>query len=703
VISRVSVSLTGAILLAAGALLLSEHRAMSPGDLAPAHADLDLSCRACHVPLRGAGTGCVRCHGSLPAVNKHAETGIACASCHREHGGAAEALTVHAGDDCMSCHAHDSIQGVAKHQLEVIDRPTPPEAPSKEHVEAALDFSHREHFGEIADQKLPGDSHDCGRCHRVGTVSGKDEPKSEQAIVWSGCQDCHESWAEAGFPQAAPRAEVVSFEAARWFRIRFRHSTGHLQAPCRDCHVGIDDAEAPRKHRGGDPSPAAKTRNCFGCHAHQPTTSVRAVLPMRGTAHAMEDARVQVVACTACHEFHGMSSHGDFPAGPSDRSPPAPWDVWGRIAGFALTPWLVAFLGMGTLGLVVAVRRLPTARSETEEADPDVAPQRGSEVPVVSPTYESSIASLFIVGELAGVPLINRAMKSGFDAIDFIANRLQVDGRSGGSDVLDVVIAGSGPGGLGAATRAKSLGLSYVLCEKTSAAATIKSYPRAKIVQSAPIDIPEYGTFFQENDESKEGLVRRWEDIVARTGVVVNEREEVLGITRGDDGMLVTEAQGGKRYRSRFAVLGIGVRGTPRRLGLPGEVPERVTYALIDAADYRERRMLVVGGGNAACEAALALADPTLLNQVTLSHRGPVLKGVTPQNSQAVDTAAREGQLEVVPDSALEEIRAQSALLKTPTGPREIPNDIIIAMIGADLPTKFLRKIGVKIVKKGGL
>ena len=268
---------------------------------------------------------------------------------------------------------------------------------------------------------------------------------------------------------------------------------------------------------------------------------------------------------------------------------------------------------------------------------------------------------------------------------------------------LRAQIAGSGPAGLGAATRAQSLGLSYVVCEKSTAAATIRDYPRAKIIQAAPVDIPDYGSFFQEEDESKDALVRRWEDIIARTGVVMREREEVSAILPHADGGFVVEIRNEKQYRANNVVLAIGMRGTPRRLGVPGETPERVAYNLIDAAEFREQDILVVGGGNAAVEAALALSQPELLNRVSLSIRSPVLKGITPQNSSDIDAAAAEDQLEIVASSKMGEIRPGIAVLETPEGERELPNDMVFAMIGAELPIGFLRNIGIKLARKGGI
>ena len=474
-----------------------------------------------------------------------------------------------------------------------------------------------------------------------------------------------------------------------------------IAASCRSCHVPFQGTQAGcmRCHGGLRPEnvhaqPEAEFMlGCAACHQEHGGGDLRRVA----------EARVECLVCHQPQEIHGKNFHAESLMDDIDDSvPPPAWDVLAHVGDFTITPWFLLFLGLGTLGYVAAVRFFPASDAAEEGSNENVAPQRVPEMPVLSPQGESSVPGVFIIGECAGVPLINRAMKSGFDAIDFIANRLENQPRSTDRDVLDVVIAGAGPAGLGAATKAQSLGLSYVLCEKGTAASTIKNYPRAKLVQAAPVDIPEYGTFFQEDDETKEGLVRRWEDIIARTGVIVNEREEVTGIEPADNGELCTQVNNDKHYQSRYAILAIGNRGTPRRLGVSGERPERVSYLLIDAADYRNKRILVVGGGNSACEAALALSSPELLNDVTLSYRGAVLRGVTPQNSQDVDKAEAEDQIRVVRDSRLREIREESVVLDTPEGELELPNDDVFALIGAELPTRFLRQTGIKLKKKGG-
>ncbi len=135
----------------------------------------------------------------------------------------------------------------------------------------------------------------------------------------------------------------------------------------------------------------------------------------------------------------------------------------------------------------------------------------------------------------AGTASINLAMRSGRQSIEFIQNRLNFEKPAPQPEVYDVAIIGCGPAGISAGTTAKSKGLSYLAVEKSTPASTIRNYPRGKFVQSTPLSIAEYGELFMEDDTSKEGLIKKWEEMLARTGLQVLEREEVVSITRRDN------------------------------------------------------------------------------------------------------------------------------------------------------------------------
>src|SRR5690606_26128779 len=109
----------------------------------------------------------------------------------------------------------------------------------------------------------------------------------------------------------------------------------------------------------------------------------------------------------------------------------------------------------------------------------------------------------------------------------------------------------------------------------------------------------------------KEELVAEFERVVAEAGIEVLEDRRVISVS-GHLGSFVVKADGPnghELHRARTIVLAIGRRGTPQKLGCPGEDLPHVVYRLIEAEQYRKKRVLVVGGGDSAVEAAVALSE----------------------------------------------------------------------------------------------
>jgi len=329
------------------------------------------------------------------------------------------------------------------------------------------------------------------------------------------------------------------------------------------------------------------------------------------------------------------------------------------------------------------------------------------EMPKLDDQYQSSISGLYIIGETAGTASINFAMRSGREVISAVADKLHREAPPDDPDLYDVAIVGCGPAGLGASVTAASIGLKYRTFEKLTPASTIRTFPRAKFVQATPISLEEYGSFFLEGDNSKEELIAEWEKIIERTGLIVNSRTEIVDV-RNERGQFTLVTSDRQIFRARAVVLAIGVRGTPRRLGLAGEEPGRVLHSLIEPEEFRNRKVLVVGGGNAGAEVVQSLAAPSLGNQVSYSIREPALSGVTQKNSEKISELQRSNLIKVYPSRVLTEIRPGEVVLgpakSTPAAqPADIvlPNDVVFEMIGAELPTRFLNSIGVRTTKKG--
>jgi thioredoxin reductase len=204
-----------------------------------------------------------------------------------------------------------------------------------------------------------------------------------------------------------------------------------------------------------------------------------------------------------------------------------------------------------------------------------------------------------------------------------------------------------------------------------------------------------YGNLFVA-DGNKETLVSVWETIIADTGVRVHTGEGVTAIRRNGARFVVESSK--RAYTGRHVVLAVGKRGTPRRLGVSGEELSKVAYRLIEAESYTDCDLLVVGGGDSAVEAALALGRNR--NRTTLCYRGRDFRRIRERNNTALQEAEAEGRVTVQRNTHVREIRSRSVLVDCGGSPAEIPNDYVFVLVGGESPEDFLQRTGVEIVEK---
>ncbi|MDH3684866.1 MAG: FAD-dependent oxidoreductase [Myxococcales bacterium] len=320
---------------------------------------------------------------------------------------------------------------------------------------------------------------------------------------------------------------------------------------------------------------------------------------------------------------------------------------------------------------------------------------RGIDIPVLGPGFETNVPGVFVAGELGGMGLIRNAIEQGRKAIESIP---KLD-RAGEGEVLDVLIVGAGPAGLGASLAAMERGLRFATLEQDTLGGSIMHHPRGQLVVTDSVDIPRVGTV-NFGETSKESLLEFWERVRRDTGLEIRERERVEAIEPLETGFLVRSAQ--QDYETGSVILAVGRRGTPRRLDVPGEEEStRVVYRLVDAAQHAGKRVLVVGGGDSALESAVSVSEQPGTN-VVLSYRGGIFQRPRPANRQKLEQAAARGDIEIVLNSTVAEIERDSVTLETPGGPRRIACDVVIVCAGGVLPNDFLRAVGVEIETKFG-
>ncbi|HLM57897.1 MAG TPA: NAD(P)-binding domain-containing protein [Pyrinomonadaceae bacterium] len=347
-------------------------------------------------------------------------------------------------------------------------------------------------------------------------------------------------------------------------------------------------------------------------------------------------------------------------------------------------------------------------------------------VPNRDAKFMTNVPGCYIVGDVSGTPLIKNATNEGSDCIEFIAEDLRGAPAEPRSNVA-VVIVGVGPAGLSAAITAQRLGLTYVAVEQDRVLATIEAYPANKYVFFKPETMESRGGIRPEGaGQQREDILETWARAMREAGVRVNEQESCKSVKKAEDGdyFVVKTEQGLEKtpvtYNARRVILALGLRGTPMKLRVPGEelkverdgrAEDKVKYKLTDPEAYRRKRVIVVGAGNSAIEAAVDLVarrqgdritfrPDDEINEVTLVIRSDLKNDLKFGNKLQVYDCIDEGRIKAFFGTSIKEIRDGEVVLqnaRTEEVKATVPNDFIFAMIGGDRPTKFLESIGIKI------
>ncbi len=308
---------------------------------------------------------------------------------------------------------------------------------------------------------------------------------------------------------------------------------------------------------------------------------------------------------------------------------------------------------------------------------------------------ESNIPGLYVIGDLAGAPVIKLAMAQGVEVIEHIARKLET--RSSDPNVYDVIVVGTGAAGLNAALAAKDKGLRCLVLEKNKIANTIEDFPEGKWIYAEPDDTPPKGKLWLDG-ATKETLIERWNQIIRDYDLEVHAGDGLKSINRHKDGSFTLHTEQGKQYQAQRIVLATGQRGNPRRLGVPGEDEERVYHRLFSPKLYHDEQILIVGGGNSAAEAALTLSER---NQVTLSYRGEQFYRLFKDNERLLQEAIAAGRLRPILSSNVTEFGEQEATLKIEkdgkTTNEKVSYDHAFVLAGSEFPGQFLKSLGLRL------
>lgn len=340
------------------------------------------------------------------------------------------------------------------------------------------------------------------------------------------------------------------------------------------------------------------------------------------------------------------------------------------------------------------------------------------DLPAISQQHEAvGVPGLFLAGEITGFALVRTAVAHGALVAEAVAARVAAEPTPAADrgEILDLLVVGLGPAGLACLLGAKQHGLRALGVDQAEElGGTVAAYPRRKLVMTQPMALPLHGKLGRLEYE-KEELVALWQGLAkkhalpTRTGVVVQ------GVERDGHGGFVVATSRGK-LRARNVCMAVGRRGSPQKLGVPGEDLPKVAYSLLDAESYTQRAILVVGGGDSAIEAALALAEQPG-NSVVLSYRKATFSRLKARNQERIDAAVQQGTVRVLFETVVASIERESVRLQPVGAARreapqaapadesdgggvatalvDVPNDEVFIFAGGTPPFPLLESAGV--------
>lgn len=268
------------------------------------------------------------------------------------------------------------------------------------------------------------------------------------------------------------------------------------------------------------------------------------------------------------------------------------------------------------------------------------------------------------------------------------------------STVLDLLVVGAGPTGIAIGAEARRAGLDFLLVDRGPLLANLLEFPTFMRFFTTR-DLLEVGgiPFAVPDDKPDRRQAIAYYQSVARTfELPVATHEEVIEIRREEALFSVTSRrEGGEVLRQTKAVaLATGYFHNPHRLGVEGEEQPWVRYRYLEPYPHFGMRVVVVGGGNSAAEAALELWRNGA--RVTLVHRRETLKPsikywVRPDAENRIE----EGSIEACFSSTVVGFGNREVEIEGPEGRRRLPADAVYVLIGYSPEVDLLRRSGVEL------
>lgn len=272
----------------------------------------------------------------------------------------------------------------------------------------------------------------------------------------------------------------------------------------------------------------------------------------------------------------------------------------------------------------------------------------------------------------------------------------------------DLLVVGAGPTAIAIGAEAKKRGLDVLLVDRGPLTASLQDYPVYMTffttrdlleIAGIPFAIPE------DKPNRRQALVY-YRSVVGIYDIPVSRFEDVVDVIREDEDRFRVETRrrdGSGEWRpsvrrARAVALSTGYFGNPRRLEVPGVELPWVSYRYREPYRHWSQRVVIVGGGNSAAEAALELWRNEV--SVTLVHRrAEIKKTVKYWVKPDLENRISEGSIAARFESVVRRFVPGGVEIEhSPSGRVDtLPADAAYILIGYHPDVDFARRCGVEI------
>ncbi len=246
----------------------------------------------------------------------------------------------------------------------------------------------------------------------------------------------------------------------------------------------------------------------------------------------------------------------------------------------------------------------------------------------------------------------------------------------------DLVIIGGGPIGLNCAIEAKKAGINYVILEKGVLVNSLYNFPTNMTFFSTSglLEIGDVPFIAHGDKPTRRESLEYFRRVLDSWDLNIELYTEVEKMSSGEHGQYQIDTNRG-RYSAKSVIVATGFYDTPRLLNIPGEELPKVKHYYDDPHPYVNRKVLVIGAANSACDVALETYYKNA--EVTMAIReSEIYPKVKYWIKPNIENRIKEGSIKAYFNTTVKEIRENEVDLVTPEGELTIENDFVLAMTG---------------------